>query len=108
MNGRLYRSLQEKADELQQLTEYNENILESIDSGILVLDLNGHVARWNRAHGDALRAGGARRCWAARLDDDLPRVVPGGAARQPGAGPAGRGRIATSTSCTCPPPTGAA
>jgi len=49
MNGRLYRSLREKADELQQLTEYNENILESIDSGILVLDLNGQVARWNRS-----------------------------------------------------------
>jgi two-component system, NtrC family, sensor kinase len=49
MNGRLYRSLSEKADELQQLTEYNENILESMDSGILVLDLDSRVARWNRA-----------------------------------------------------------
>ena len=49
MNGRLYRSLREKADELQRLTEYNENILESMDSGILVLDLDGRVARWNRA-----------------------------------------------------------
>src|SRR5437899_2411187 len=49
MNGRLYRSLREKADELQQLTDYNESILESIDSGILVLDLHGRVARWNRA-----------------------------------------------------------
>jgi len=49
MNGRLYRSLSEKADELQQLTEYNVNILESIDSGILVLDLDGRVARWNRS-----------------------------------------------------------
>ena len=49
MNGRLYRSLREKADELQQLTEYNVNILESIDSGILVLDLDGRVSRWNRS-----------------------------------------------------------
>jgi two-component system, NtrC family, sensor kinase len=49
MNGRLYRSLREKADELQKLTEYNENILESMDSGILVLDLDGRVVRWNRA-----------------------------------------------------------
>jgi PAS domain S-box-containing protein len=49
MNGRLYQSLREKADELQQLTEYNENILESMDSGILVLDLEGRIARWNRA-----------------------------------------------------------
>ncbi len=49
MNGRLYASLHEKAQELQRLTEYNENILESMDSGILVLDLDGLVARWNRA-----------------------------------------------------------
>ncbi len=48
-NGRLYRSLREKAEELQRLTEYNQNILESMDSGILVLDLDGRVARWNRA-----------------------------------------------------------
>jgi PAS domain S-box-containing protein len=49
MNGRLYKSLREKADELLRLTEYNQNILESMDSGILVLDLEGRVARWNRA-----------------------------------------------------------
>ncbi|HET7746843.1 MAG TPA: PDZ domain-containing protein, partial [Vicinamibacteria bacterium] len=49
LNGRLVSTLREKADELQALTEYNENILESLDSGILVLDLEGRVARWNRA-----------------------------------------------------------
>ena len=49
MNGRLYQSLREKADELQLLTEYNENILESMDSGILVLDLEERITRWNRA-----------------------------------------------------------
>jgi PAS domain S-box-containing protein len=49
MNGRLYRSLQEKAEAFERLTEYNENILESMDSGILVLDLDAKVVRWNRA-----------------------------------------------------------
>jgi PAS domain S-box-containing protein len=49
LNGRLYRSLSEKADELRGLKEYNENILESLDSGIVVLDLEGRVVRWNRA-----------------------------------------------------------
>ncbi len=49
MNGRLFRSLHEKAEELRGLKEYNENILESLDSGIVVLDLEGRVARWNRA-----------------------------------------------------------
>jgi PAS domain S-box-containing protein len=49
MNGRLYRSLAEKADELRGLKDYNENILESLDSGIVVLDLDSRVVRWNRA-----------------------------------------------------------
>jgi len=49
MNGRLFHSLQEKAEELRGLKEYNENILESLDSGIVVLDLEGKVVRWNRA-----------------------------------------------------------
>ena len=49
MNGRLYRRLAEKADELRGLKDYNENILESLDSGIVVLDLEGRVVRWNRA-----------------------------------------------------------
>jgi two-component system, NtrC family, sensor kinase len=49
MNGRLYHSLREKAEELQGLTEYNENILESLDSGIVVVDLEGRIVRWNRA-----------------------------------------------------------
>jgi PAS domain S-box-containing protein len=49
MNGRLYQALRQKAQELQGLTEYNENILESMDSGILVLDLEDRLVRWNRA-----------------------------------------------------------
>jgi two-component system, NtrC family, sensor kinase len=49
MNGRLYEDLRQKAQELQGLTEYNENILESMDSGILVLDLQDRIVRWNRA-----------------------------------------------------------
>jgi len=49
MNGRLFRSLREKAEELRGLKEYNENILESLDSGIVVLDLDSRVVWWNRA-----------------------------------------------------------
>jgi PAS domain S-box-containing protein len=49
MNGRLFRSLHEKAEELRGLKEYNENIIESVDSGIVVLDLESRVVRWNRA-----------------------------------------------------------
>jgi PAS domain S-box-containing protein len=48
MNGRLFRSLHEKAEELRGLKEYSENILESVDSGIVVLDLESRIVRWNR------------------------------------------------------------
>jgi PAS domain S-box-containing protein len=51
-NGRLYRQLQVKANELQRLQEFNENIVESLDSGLVVEDLTGHVLRWNRALAD--------------------------------------------------------
>jgi two-component system, NtrC family, sensor kinase len=48
-NGRLYRQLQLKAEELQRLREFNENIVESLDDGLVVVDLDGRVVRWNRA-----------------------------------------------------------
>ncbi|MCG6921195.1 MAG: PAS domain S-box protein [Acidobacteria bacterium] len=49
MNGRLYRSLRSKAEELRELKDYSENILESLDSGIVVLGLDGEIKSWNRA-----------------------------------------------------------
>ncbi|MSO55749.1 MAG: PAS domain S-box protein [Acidobacteria bacterium] len=48
-NGRLYRQLQLKACELQRLQEFNENIVESLNDGLVVEDLDGRVVRWNRA-----------------------------------------------------------
>ena len=48
-NGRLYRQLRMKAEELDRLREFNENVLESLDDGLLVLDLDDRVVRWNRA-----------------------------------------------------------
>jgi two-component system NtrC family sensor kinase len=48
-NGRLYRQLQLKAGELQRLQEFNENIVESLDDGLVVEDPDGRVLRWNRA-----------------------------------------------------------
>jgi two-component system, NtrC family, sensor kinase len=48
-NARLYRQLHVKAAELDRLRVFNENILESLDDGLLVLDLHDRVVRWNRA-----------------------------------------------------------
>ena len=105
MNGRLFRSLQEKAEELRGLKEYNENILESLDSGIVVLDLESRVVRWNRAM-EALFA----RSRQEVLGRALETVFPGSSSRRCVArsSSATTRRSRTSTSCTCPRRTAAA
>jgi PAS domain S-box-containing protein len=47
-NGRLYRQLRTKADELERMRQFSENILESLNDGLAVLDRDGRVIRWNR------------------------------------------------------------
>src|SRR5207247_11365356 len=47
--GRLYRQLHLKAEELGRMREFNENILESLDDGLVVFDGDERIVRWNRA-----------------------------------------------------------
>ena len=47
-NGRLYRQLRMKADELDRMREFSENILESLNDGLAVVNRNDCVVRWNR------------------------------------------------------------
>ena len=47
-NGRLYRQLHVKADELDRLREFSENILESLNDGLAVVNRDDRVMRWNR------------------------------------------------------------
>jgi PAS domain S-box-containing protein len=46
-NASLYRRLQTKIAEFERLKEFNENIVESINVGILALDLEGRIESWN-------------------------------------------------------------
>jgi hypothetical protein len=46
-NAGLYRSLQRKVDEYERLKEFSENIVESINVGILAADLDDRVESWN-------------------------------------------------------------
>jgi len=48
-NGRLYRELHLKAEELGRMREFNENILESLDDGLVVFDADERIVRWNSA-----------------------------------------------------------
>ncbi|MFZ0746280.1 MAG: ATP-binding protein [Terracidiphilus sp.] len=46
-NASLYARLEEKISEFERLKEFNENIVESINVGILALDLNDCIESWN-------------------------------------------------------------
>jgi PAS domain S-box-containing protein len=48
-NAQLYRSLEQEAFEYQNLKDFSENIIESIDVGVAVENEHGRVAGWNRA-----------------------------------------------------------
>ncbi|HVF89581.1 MAG TPA: ATP-binding protein [Blastocatellia bacterium] len=48
-NSLLYRSEMEKAEELARLKEFSENIIESVNVGILVVDFDGRITTWNSA-----------------------------------------------------------
>jgi PAS domain S-box-containing protein len=47
-NGRLYRQLHMKADELERMREFSENILESLNDGLAVVNRDDRIVRWNR------------------------------------------------------------
>jgi len=46
-NASLYAQLESKIGEFERLKEFNENIVESVNVGILALDLEGHIESWN-------------------------------------------------------------
>jgi PAS domain S-box-containing protein len=46
-NARLYASLEQKVAEYERLKDFNENIVESINVGVLAVDLADRVESWN-------------------------------------------------------------
>ncbi|GAC1703074.1 MAG: hypothetical protein NVS9B4_10090 [Candidatus Acidiferrum sp.] len=46
-NSQLYSSLEQKALEIARLKDFSENIVESLNVGVLAVDLNGLVDSWN-------------------------------------------------------------
>ena len=46
-NGRLYASLQQKMTEYERLKDFNENIVESINVGVMALDMEDRIESWN-------------------------------------------------------------
>jgi two-component system, NtrC family, sensor kinase len=46
-NARLYASLEQKAAEYERLKDFNENIVESINVGVMAVDMEDRIESWN-------------------------------------------------------------
>jgi PAS domain S-box-containing protein len=46
-NARLYQSLEQKAQQIERLKDFSENIVESMNVGVLAVDLEGRIESWN-------------------------------------------------------------
>ncbi len=46
-NAQLYRRLEAKISEFERLKEFHENIVESINIGVVAVDLDGRIESWN-------------------------------------------------------------
>jgi PAS domain S-box-containing protein len=77
-NSLLYRSEMEKAEELARLKEFSENIIESVNVGILVVDFDGRITTWNSALEEVLgvaRERALRRSINDVFDRDLIETI---------------------------------
>jgi len=77
-NALLYRSEMEKAEELARLKEFSENIIESVNVGILAVDFDGHITTWNSALEETTgiaRERAIRRYVADVLDRDMIETI---------------------------------
>jgi PAS domain S-box-containing protein len=71
-NALLYRSLARKVEEYERLKEFSENIVESINVGILAVDLEDRVESWNTQI-ERLTGIPRRKAVAQRLGELFPR-----------------------------------
>jgi len=46
-NAQLYHSLEHKAAQIERLKDFSENIVESLNVGLLVVDFGGRIESWN-------------------------------------------------------------
>ena len=70
-NAGLYQSLQRKVEDYERLKEFSENIVESINVGILAADLDDRVESWN-ARMEQLTGISREKAQGVRLIDLLP------------------------------------
>src|SRR6202044_2602847 len=71
-NARLYQSLEQKAMQIERLKDFSENIVESLNIGVLTVDLEDCIESWNPQLEDLL-AIPRREALRRRLQDVLPQ-----------------------------------
>jgi len=70
-NAQLYSSLEQKAQQVERLKDFSENIVESMNVGVLAVDFEGRIEFWNTQLEQSI---GVRRAEAVgrTIDDILP------------------------------------
>ena len=71
-NARLYQSLEQKAMQIERLKDFSENIVESLNIGVLTVDLEDCIESWNPQLEDLL-AIPRREALRRHLQDVLPQ-----------------------------------
>jgi len=77
-NSQLYGSLEQKAAEVARLKDFSENIVESLNVGVMAVDLNGTVDAWNSRMEQligATRADAVGRLFSELLPEELVREI---------------------------------
>ena len=75
-NARLYQSLEQKAVQIERLKDFSENIVESLNIGVLTVDLEDRVESWNPQIEDLLSIPRTE-ALHHRLDEVLPTDLVG-------------------------------
>ena len=74
-NSQLYTSLEQKALEVARLKDFSENIVESLNVGVLAVDLLGTIEAWNSRMEQLIRGEPEATRWARPLSELLPREL---------------------------------
>ena len=74
-NANLYQALQRKVDEYERLKEFSENIVESINVGILAADLDDRVESWNSQMEELTGISREQARWAGRCPSCFRRAL---------------------------------
>ncbi len=70
-NAQLYSSLEQKAQQIERLKDFSENIVESLHVGVLAVDLGGRIESWN-THLEELIGVPRHDAVGQRLEEVLP------------------------------------